>query len=233
MAGNVVTPDATKRLRDAGAKFVRVGVGSGAACSTRLMTGFGYPQLSAIQECAEVKDVYIVADGGIRTPGDMVKALAFGAHLVMIGRMLAGTHYTPGKVERKFKLGNKLISHRDNESAKDALDDINALRYYSKETPINIEDIVYLKTYRGMASKEVNTDMFGELGKHRAAEGESYTVPYKDEAATEELWQNIVGGIRSGCTYAGAVNLKELREKKQYVVVSANTVKENSVHGKG
>lgn len=220
IAGNVVTPEATKRLRDAGAKFVRVGVGSGAACSTRLMTGFGYPQLSAIQECVEVRGVHIIADGGIRTPGDMVKALAFGADLVMVGRMLAGTAYTPGDVTYLDRNGNP--STPEKLFAKDSNGDY-----------IYHEHCAMLKTYRGMASKEVNQDMYGGLGTHRAAEGESYTVPYKNETATEELFQNIEGGIRSGCTYAGASSLEELREKKQYVMVTSNTTLENKVHGKG
>lgn len=194
MAGNVVTPEATARLRDVGAKYVRVGVGSGAACSTRLMTGFGYPQLSAIKECAQVSGIGIVADGGIRTPGDVVKALAFGAHVVMMGRYLAGTWHTPGEISSSVPGGQKV--------------------------------------YRGMASKEVNEAMFGSLGNHRAAEGESYFVPYKNQAETEQLWQNLVGGIRSGVTYAGATNLQELRDKVQYVFVTPSVTVENSVHGK-
>lgn len=196
MAGNVVTAAATKRMRDAGASFVRVGVGSGAACSTRLMTGHGYPQLSAIEECSAINGITIIADGGIKTPGDIVKALAFGANLVMVGRMFAGTHWTPGEIIRD-KQGNP------------------------KE-----------KIYRGMASREVNKDMFGELSSHRAAEGESYSVPYKNLKETELLIQDVLGGIRSGLTYSGALSIIELQDKVEYVTVSGSTVRENGIHGK-
>jgi IMP dehydrogenase len=96
IAGSVCTVEGTERLRDAGADAVRVGVGPGSACETRLKTGCGYPQLSAIQECSKTKGVDIIADGGIRTPSDAVKAIAFGATTIMIGGMLKGTDCVPG-----------------------------------------------------------------------------------------------------------------------------------------
>lgn len=99
MAGNVVTARATTMLAEAGADIVKVGIGGGSVCSTRIKTGFGVPQLTAIERCSQNSaGVSIVADGGIRTPGDIVKALAFGADFVMLGGMLAGTHPTPGEI---------------------------------------------------------------------------------------------------------------------------------------
>lgn len=101
MAGNVCTGDGARRLEEAGATSIRVGIGPGSVCTTRLVTGFGVPQVTAIQWCAdEVKNASIVADGGIRSSGDIVKALALGADAVMVGGLLAGTDQSPGKTER-------------------------------------------------------------------------------------------------------------------------------------
>lgn len=106
IAGNVATYDGTRRLADAGARVIKVGVGPGSMCTTRIVTGHGVPQLTAIEQCAKVKEwdtVKIIADGGIRNAGDCVKALAFGADMVMIGSLLAGTNETPGKVINAMK----------------------------------------------------------------------------------------------------------------------------------
>jgi IMP dehydrogenase len=107
MAGNVCTLDGALRLRDAGANVIRVGIGPGSMCTTRIVTGHGVPQLTALEECCEV-DAYIIADGGIKSSGDIVKALAVGADAVMVGNLLAGTKQTPGEViqenDRLFKV---------------------------------------------------------------------------------------------------------------------------------
>lgn len=201
MAGNVCTLEGAEFLRDAGADLIKVGIGPSPVCRTRGATGFGYPQLSAIQECAEVKGVSIVADGGIKSPGDIVKALAFGADFVMIGSMLAGTHYTPGKIY---------------------VDD-----GHTEALSFELEDIETFKVYRGMASREANEDMFGELADHKTFEGVSTTVSYKNEKETNAIMQDIIGGIRSGLTYCGAKNIKELQEKAEYTFVSNSTKQEN------
>lgn len=193
MAGNVCTFQGTEFLRDSGADLVKVGIGPGSVCSTRIKTGHGMPQLSAIQDCAGA-GISIVADGGIRTPGDIVKALAFGADFVMLGSMLAGTHYTPGVMMMN---GNAKLS----------------------------------KNYRGMASKEVAEEN-GGLSEWKTAEGISTSVPYRNEKETEEIMQDIIGGIRSGLSYSGCRTIKELQEKVRYVTITNNSLIESYPHKK-
>ena len=181
MVGNVSTYAGADYLASVKADIVKVGIGPGSVCTTRIKTGFGVPQLTAIQECARA-DRSIVADGGIRTPGDIVKALAFGADFVMVGGMLAGTRPTPG------------------EPIRDAA---------GKPTH---------KIYRGMASKEAAEDHLGGLTGWKTAEGVTTKVPYREDEA--EIIADIVGGLRSGLTYAGANTIRELQRKLNYVLIS-------------
>ncbi|MBF0287856.1 MAG: guanosine monophosphate reductase [SAR324 cluster bacterium] len=184
MAGNVATYAGADYLASCSADMIKVGIGGGSVCTTRIKTGFGVPNLTAIKECARV-DRSIIADGGIRNPGDIVKALAFGADFVMIGSILAGTTPTPGKIlTRKGIDGNK----------------------------------TKIKIFRGMASKEVQDDYHGGLTDWKTAEGVSTEVPYQNE----EDWiiADIIGGLRSGLTYAGASTIKELQRKLDYVRVT-------------
>ena len=181
MAGNVATYAGADYLASVHADIIKVGIGPGSVCTTRIKTGFGVPQLTAIQECARA-DRSIVADGGIRTPGDIVKALAFGADFAMIGGMLAGTRPTPG------------------EPIRDA-----------EGRPTH-------KVYRGMASKEAADDHLGGLTGWKTAEGVATKVPYREDE--EEILADIVGGLRSGLTYAGAATIRELQRKLNYVLVS-------------
>lgn len=202
MAGNVATSDGARYLKDVGADIVKVGIGPGSVCSTRIKTGFGVPQLSAIEECSKA-GIPIVADGGIRTPGDVVKALAFGADFVMVGGMLSGTHFSPGLV-KNFILDNG-----------------------------ELFQVNPYKIYRGMASKEVADDKLGGLSEWKTAEGVSVTVPYKNKKESDAIIADIIGGLRSGLTYAGARNLKELREKVKYVEISNAGLLESHPHKKG
>lgn len=180
MAGNVATYAGADYLASCGADIIKAGIGGGSVCSTRIKTGFGIPMLTCIQDCAR-SDRSIVADGGIRTTGDIVKALAFGADFVMIGGMLAGTESTPGKVVTK-KDGSKI------------------------------------KYYRGMASREAQEDFLGEMHEWKTAEGVSTEVPYRE--AQDHVIADIVGGLRSGLTYAGADSISELQRKLNYVCVT-------------
>ncbi|WP_026939038.1 guanosine monophosphate reductase [Holophaga foetida] len=180
MAGNVATYAGADYLASVKADIVKVGIGPGSVCTTRIKTGFGVPQLTAIQECARA-DRSIVADGGIRTPGDIVKALAFGADFVMIGGMLAGTRPTPGEA----------VLGKDGRPC---------------------------KVYRGMASKEAADDHLGGLTGWKTAEGVATTVPCREDE--DEIIADIVGGLRSGLTYAGANTIRELQRKLNYVMVS-------------
>lgn len=173
IAGNVCTEEGASFLESHGADLIRVGIGGGGACTTRIKTGHGLPNISAIKECSQSVDVSIIADGGIRSSGDIVKALSFGADFVMIGGMLAGT----------------------------------------KPTPI-FEGTPYKKYYRGSASKEVSNN----AKEWRTAEGVSIKVDYrKDE---DKIIQDIIGGLRSGLTYSGCKNIKELQINKKYVVIT-------------
>ena len=180
MAGNVATYAGADYLASCGADIIKAGIGGGSVCSTRIKTGFGIPMLTCIQDCAR-SDRSIVADGGIRTSGDVVKALAFGADFVMIGGMLAGTESTPGEVVTK-KDGSKI------------------------------------KFYRGMASREAQEDFLGEMHEWKTAEGVSTEVPYR--AVQDSIIADIVGGLRSGLTYAGADSISELQRKLNFVRVT-------------
>ena len=180
MAGNVATYAGADYLASVHADIIKVGIGPGSVCTTRIKTGFGVPQLTAISECARA-DRSIVADGGIRTPGDVVKALAFGADFVMIGGMLAGTRPTPGD-------------------------------------PIQDESGKAWKVYRGMASREVAEDHLGGLTDWKTAEGISTKVPYREDE--DQIIADIVGGLRSGMTYAGANTIRELQRKLDYRIIT-------------
>jgi IMP dehydrogenase len=180
MAGNVATYAGADYLASCGADIIKAGIGGGSVCSTRIKTGFGIPMLTCIQDCAR-SDRSIVADGGIRTSGDIVKALAFGADFVMIGGMLAGTESTPGEIITK-------------------------------------KDGSQVKFYRGMASREAQEDFLGQMHEWKTAEGVSTEVPYRE--AQEGIIADIIGGLRSGLTYAGADSISELQRKLNYVLVT-------------
>jgi len=202
MAGNVATLAGADYLASCGADIIKVGIGPGAVCTTRIKTGFGVPQLSAIQACSKV-DRSIVADGGLKSSGDIVKALAFGADFVMIGSMLAATRPTPGEIitegnERIFTLGQPLDPR--------LLD----------ETPL--PGSKQYKVYRGMASKEVADDYHGGLSEWKTAEGVSTKIPFRDDQ--NEIIADIVGGLRSGLTYSGSATIKEMQRKLNYVTVT-------------
>jgi IMP dehydrogenase len=184
MAGNVATYAGADYLASCGADIIKVGIGGGAVCTTCVKTGFGVPNLTAIQECSRVSRS-IVADGGIRTPGDIVKALAFGADFVMVGSMLAGTTPTPGEVLTRVGKGGEEVK---------------------------------VKVFRGMASSEVQDDYHGGMAEWRTAEGVSTEVPYRN--SEDAIIADIVGGLRSGMTYAGASTIKELQRKLVYVRVT-------------
>lgn len=180
MAGNVATYAGADYLASCGADIIKAGIGGGSVCSTRIKTGFGIPMLTCIQDCAR-SDRSIVADGGLRTPGDMVKALAFGADFLMIGGMLAGTDPTPGDI-------------------------------------ITQDDGTQVKRYRGMASREAQEGFMGQMHEWKTAEGVSTDVPYRDCA--DMIIADIIGGLRSGLTYAGANTVSELQRKLNYVEIT-------------
>jgi len=201
VAGNVATAQGVSDLAEAGADAVKVGVGSGSICTTRIVTGFGVPQLSAILECAEAGralKVPIIADGGIRNSGDLTKSLAAGASTVMIGNMLAGTDESPGATV--------------------------------------IRDDMRYKIVRGMASLSANMDRRllanGELAIEEwgevVPEGVEATVPYKG-AVVDVIFQ-LVGGLRSGLSYAGACSIEELWQAAEFIRITPSGVQESHSH---
>jgi IMP dehydrogenase len=193
IAGNVATYAGADYLASCGADVIKVGIGPGSVCTTRIKTGFGVPQLTAIMDCARGSKP-IIADGGMRTPGDIVKALAAGASMVMLGGMLAGTIETPGEI------------------------------IY----PEGSGPICPVKSFRGMASKEAQEDFMGGMGDWKTAEGIATTVPAR--GSVEEVIRDVIGGLRSGMTYAGASDLSELRRRVEFIEVSPATVVEGTPH---
>lgn len=209
--GNFATSDSIKDFRHAlttsnRVDYYKVGVGPGSACTTRLKTGIGVPQLSAIIDCVRTGE-HIIADGGMRTPGDVAKALGAGAKLVMLGGMLAGTNETPGKL-----IGpGSLITDIPKGISSAMLED----RYW--------------KVYRGSASKE-SYEAQGKDSSYRTAEGESFIVPSK--GPVKVVLDDLSGGLRSSMTYVGARNLTEFKRYCVFNRITGNTVKENGAHGK-
>jgi len=180
LAGNVATYAGADYLASCGADIIKVGIGGGSVCSTRIKTGFGVPTLTSVKECARV-DRSIVADGGLKAPGDIVKALAFGADFVMLGSMFSGTGVTPGEVITK-------------------------------------EDGTQVKAYRGMASREAQDDFMGHMPDWKTAEGVATEVPYRE--VEEAIIADIIGGLRSGLTYGGSANIRELQRKLNYTTIT-------------
>jgi IMP dehydrogenase len=201
VAGNVASAAGTRDLIEAGADAVKVGVGPGSICITRIVTGFGVPQLSAIAECAEAAapfDVPIIADGGIRTSGDIVKALAAGASSVMLGSLLAGTDESPGVVvlrnNRRTKVSRGMAS-------------LGATMERPDRQPEDGEDPAWTRV---------------------VAEGVEAAVPYR--GAVDDLVAQLVGGLRSGLSYGGARTIRELRETAEFIQITPAGVQESGPH---
>jgi len=203
IAGNVCHATGAEYLADKGADAVKVGIGPGSVCSTRIKTGFGVPQFTAIQECSRV-NVFIIADGGIRTPGDAVKAFVAGADAVMLGGMLAGTDETPGEIHEE--------------------------PIWESASPAGTLTRRF-KKFRGMASKEAQDDFMGTMNDWKTAEGVETTVTAKGPVSA--VIGDLIGGIRSGCTYCGANNIQQLKERAAYVEVTAAGRIEGTPHGQG
>ncbi|NET31386.1 MAG: GMP reductase [Cyanothece sp. SIO1E1] len=182
MAGNVVTGEMVEELLLAGADVIKVGIGPGSVCTTRVKTGVGYPQLSAIIECADAAHGLggqIIADGGCKIPGDIAKAFGGGADFVMLGGMLAGHDESGGELIRK--------------------------------------DGKQVKLFYGMSSKTAMNKYAGGVADYRASEGKTVEIPYKGAAA--ETVKDMLGSLRSTCTYVGASRLKELTKRTTFIRV--------------
>ncbi len=202
VGGNVATAEGVRDLVEAGADAIKVGVGSGSICITRVVTGFGVPQLTAIADCARVGhelNVPVIADGGIRTSGDLTKAIAAGASTVMIGSMLAGTDESPGATV--------------------------------------VRDGRRVKVVRGMASLTANIDR-KEIEQGREVDPEDWekvvpegveaVVPFRGPA--KEIVHQLVGGLRSGLSYAGATTIQELWKNAEFIHITSAGKRESGVH---
>ena len=204
VAGNVATKEGTEDLIAAGADAVKVGIGSGSICITRIVSGAGVPQLTAIVECTKVADqkgVPIIADGGIRNSGDITKAIAAGASTVMVGSLLAGTEESPGmtvmREGRKFKLvrGMASVAASYDRSARES-------EQADEDAAVDLLDYV--------------------------PEGVEAFVAYKGNAS--ELISQLVGGLRSGMSYCGATEISQFRGKGNFIRISQAGLKESYPH---
>ncbi|XP_069817767.1 GMP reductase 2 [Dendropsophus ebraccatus] len=183
MAGNVVTGEMVEELILSGADIIKVGIGPGSVCTTRKKTGVGYPQLSAVIECADAAhglNGHIISDGGCTCPGDVAKAFGAGADFVMLGGMLSGHTESGGEIIEK-----------------------DGKKY---------------KLFYGMSSETAMKRHAGGVAEYRASEGKSVEVPYRGDV--EDTIKDILGGIRSTCTYVGAAKLKELSRRTTFIRVT-------------
>ena len=200
IAGNVVTGEMTEELILAGADIVKVGIGPGSVCTTRIQTGVGYPQLSAVIECADAAHGlggHVIADGGCTCPGDVAKAFAGGADFVMLGGMLAGHDQGGGEVITKYFETGEQWFKKDDETYHKIVENKKFVQFY------------------GMSSNAANEKHFGGLKDYRSSEGREVLVPYRGDVAATV--QDLLGGLRSTCTYAGALRLKHLMRCTTFV----------------
>ena len=179
IAGNVCTPEATEEIILAGADIVKIGIGPGSVCTTRKITGVGFPQLSATIECADAAHGlggHIITDGGCQVPGDIAKSFGAGADFVMLGGMFAGHDECEGEVENGYM------------------------------------------SFYGMSSEDAQLKHYGKKASHRASEGKKVYILHKGSVRTTV--EEILGGLRSACTYAGAKTLKDLPKCTTFVKVN-------------
>ncbi len=206
IAGNVATAEGARDLIDAGADAVKVGIGPGSICTTRIISGVGVPQITAVANAAEAAqeaDVPVIADGGIRYSGDITKALAAGAHSVMLGGLFAGLAESPG--EQILYQGRSFKRYR-------GMGSLGAMVKGSSER------------YRQDLSESNN----GKQDKKLVPEGVEGRVPYK--GPLHDFLYQLIGGLRAGMGYCGTRSIAELREEARFIQISAATVRENHPH---
>ncbi len=200
IAGNVATPEGAEELISAGADVIKVGMGPGSICTTRIVAGSGIPQITAVQQCSEIADshdIAVIADGGMKYSGDIAKAIAAGASSVMSGSLFAGTDESPGDVT--FFQGRKYKKYR-------GMGSIGAMRSGSKDR----------YSQRGMENKKL------------VPEGVEGMVPYR--GTVSEVVYQLMGGLRSAMGYAGCGNIEELRKNAKFVRITKAGVQESHPH---
>lgn len=196
IAGNVVTADMTQELILRGADIVKVGIGPGSVCTTRIQTGVGYPQLSSIMECADAAHGlggHIIADGGCTCPGDVAKAFGAGADFVMLGGMLAGHVEGGGTV----------------------IEEMYELAKLQKDSYANDYEVKKFVEFYGMSSDTAMNKHSGGVAEYRSSEGRTVRVPFRGNVNDTVL--DILGGLRSTCTYVGAPSLKQLSKCTTFI----------------
>jgi IMP dehydrogenase len=201
VVGNIATAAAARYLADAGADAVKVGIGPGSICTTRVIAGVGFPQFSAVLEVADAlkgSGVPVIADGGVRYTGDIVKAIAAGADCVMLGSLLAGTKESPG--ETIIYEGRKFKSYR-------GMGSVEAMKEGSKDRYF----------------QDVEDDI-----KKLVPEGIVGRVPYKGELF--ESMNQFIGGLRAGMGYCGSENIETLKESAKFIKITASGIKESHPH---
>lgn len=201
IAGNIATSEATEALIKAGADAIKVGIGPGSICTTRIVTGVGVPQITAITDCCKVADKHdipVIADGGIKFSGDIIKALAIGAKSVMIGNLFAGTEESPG--ETFLYQGRSYKMYR-------GMGSIGAMKQGSKD-----------RYFQSDTESEVKLVPEGIEGK----------VPHRGTLSANV--HQLLGGLRSGMGYLGAKNLEELKQKAKFVKITQTGLRESHVH---
>ena len=207
MAGNVVTPEMVEELILHGkVDIVKVGIGSGSVCTTRLKTGVGYPQLSAVMECADAAHGlggHICSDGGCKVVGDICKAFGGNSDFVMLGSMFAGSDECEGEWEYEYYI-------EAGSSAQGFWQTLNP-GYSTPNKKISLK-------YYGMRSKNAMDKHHNGVANYRTAEGKCVTVPYKGPA--QEILYDIYGGLRSACTYIGADKIKDFGKKTTFIQVN-------------
>lgn len=218
-ASLVVTSQATKDLIKAGVDSIRVGIGGGSHCTTRLVTGIGRPQLSAIADCYKIAkkfNVPIISDTGIEYPGDIAKAIAFGANAVMVGGLFTGTDESPGEIisikGKKYKFSSGMCSNKTRYSSGLKLDAL------IKNTKSIIKKIIRYKKNKDFVSNYSQPFEF-------IHEGVSGLIPYKGSVVP--IVNSLAGGLKRSMWYLGCSNIEEIKSKSKVVVVTSNSIKDN------
>ena len=199
IAGNVVTPEMTQELIHAGADLVKIGIGSSAVCTTRVKTGIGYPQFSAVFECSKAADelgARIISDGGCTCPGDLAKAFGAGSDFVMLGSMLAGHNEGGGSLIRRSYLTDR----------------------WSEASNSPIIETKHFVQFYGMSSDTAMHKHHGGVADYRSSEGRTVEIPHRGNVAI--TISDILGGLRSCCTYTGSSNLNQLSTNASFIRVN-------------
>ena len=206
IAGNVATVEGTEALIDAGADGIKVGIGPGSICTTRVVAGVGVPQISAVSDCARIGDrhgVPIIADGGVKHSGDLTKAIAAGASSIMIGSLFAGTDESPG--ELVLYQGRSYKQYR-------GMGSIGAMQSGSKDR--------YFQSHVSTTEPE--------QARKLVPEGIEGRVPYKGPLS-QSVYQ-LIGGLRASMGYTGCKTIEELRTKAKFIKISSAGLRESHVH---